>query len=160
MNSIPVGKCPTEGSGPIFANKQSQVAVWRKTRRPEEKLRLWYMNILLKLNTKNWNSIQPSLLLLSEKFWLWTIFSTMSSASMRVSSTQLGCLSTVSFFLLLLGETNTSWDKVHIWNRLNILWFSYCQQDTEVKAPIGSELSFISFIDLLYVFMSMWAWDV
>lgn len=41
-----------------------------------------------------------SLLLLSEKFWLCTIFSTMSSASIRVSSTQLGCLSTVSFFLL------------------------------------------------------------
>lgn len=34
--------------------------------------------------------LSPSMLLMSEKFWLWTIFSTMSSASMRVSLTQVG----------------------------------------------------------------------
>lgn len=42
----------------------------------------------------------PSVLLTSAKFWLWTIFSTMSSASMRVSLTQLEWLSTESCFLL------------------------------------------------------------
>lgn len=68
------------------------------------------------LTPKNWNPVKPSLLLMSEKFWLWIIFSTMSSASMRVSSTQLGCLSTLSFFLLLLGRTNTNWGKMYIWN--------------------------------------------
>lgn len=40
------------------------------------------------------------MLLMSSKFWLWTIFSTMSSASMRVSWTQEGCFSTVSCFRL------------------------------------------------------------
>lgn len=42
----------------------------------------------------------PSVLLMSAKFWLCTIFSTMSSASMRVSSTQEGWFSTLSCFLL------------------------------------------------------------
>lgn len=42
----------------------------------------------------------PSVWLMSAKFWLWTIFSTMSSASMRVSFTQEGWLSTESCFLL------------------------------------------------------------
>lgn len=42
----------------------------------------------------------PSVLLMSAKFWLCTIFSTMSSASMRVSFTQVGWLSTESCFLL------------------------------------------------------------
>lgn len=42
----------------------------------------------------------PSVLLPSVKSWLCMIFSTMSSASMRVSSTQVGWLSTESFFRL------------------------------------------------------------
>lgn len=42
----------------------------------------------------------PSLLLTSSKFWLRTIFSTMSSASIRVSLTQEGWSSTASCFRL------------------------------------------------------------
>lgn len=42
----------------------------------------------------------PSVLLPSVKSWLCMIFSTMSSASIRVSSTQVGWLSTESFFRL------------------------------------------------------------
>lgn len=42
----------------------------------------------------------PSVLLISAKFWLWTIFSTISSASMRVSLTHEGWFSTLSCFLL------------------------------------------------------------
>lgn len=50
----------------------------------------------------------PSVLLPSVKSWLCMIFSTMSSASMRVSSTQVGWLSTESFFLLGWGESQNS----------------------------------------------------
>lgn len=117
VNSVPGGELrPAEGGGPIFADKQSQVAVWIKARNPHEKLPRWHANAVLKLNPPTWSSAWPSLLLLSEKFWLWTIFSTMSSASMRVSSTQLGCLSTVSFFLLLQGKKDTNRDEMDIWN--------------------------------------------
>lgn len=42
------------------------------------------------------------------KSWLCMIFSTMSSASMRVSSTQVGWLSTESFFLLGWGGSQES----------------------------------------------------
>ena len=117
VNSVPVSELrPAEGSGPIFADKQSQVAVWRKARNPQEKLTWWHTYAVPKLDPPNWGSVWPSLLLLSEKFWLWTIFSTMSSASMRVSSTQLGCLSTVSFFLLLQGKTDTNRGEMNVWN--------------------------------------------
>lgn len=50
----------------------------------------------------------PSVLLPSVKSWLCMIFSTMSSASMRVSSTQVGWLSTESFFLLGWGRSQDS----------------------------------------------------
>lgn len=52
------------------------------------------------IKVRLWNAHIPSLLLTSAKFWLWTIFSTMSSASMRVSSTQVGWFSTESFLRL------------------------------------------------------------
>lgn len=57
------------------------------------------------INTTFFLPLPSSWLLTSAKFWLWIILSTMSSASMRVSSTQVGWLSTVSFFLLACHMT-------------------------------------------------------
>lgn len=49
--------------------------------------------------------LSPSVLLTSVKSWLCIIFSTISSASILVSSTRVGWLSIESFFLLVRGKT-------------------------------------------------------
>lgn len=100
LQFLPVGQLnATQRGGAITAHEQPKVTVCGDTREDRLSGQGQPLEVIIALRRLEVAS-SPSVLLPSVKSWLCIIFSTMSSASMRVSSTQVGWLSTESFFRL------------------------------------------------------------